>query len=597
MRRGTIRAALILLGAALFLSAPQPVAAQANISHTSSASWYPRIRVDSQNNLHVVWLEVYSEGSGDIFYAKYTKSTNSWSAPDNLSNSGGCYSITLMLCGIDIDASDRVYAIWGDGGVVNLRTQTGGVWGGIETIGSGAGPDQARVASDPSGNLYTAWFTQDGAVWSRSRVNGSWEEAVRLSTGNQRSKFPEISVGENYVGCCWIAKYGDIYKAVYVARSKSLYSRWTSPDMIDPNSGGDEQEHPVVEFLANDTAHVIYTTPIGPNRIVYHAKWMGSAFGPKEAISYETIIHFPALAGRGGNTLYTCWQTGGYGNGTNITYNILRNTGWSGQLVIPGTQGVTYPDLIVDSTGTIHFVWDSGGEIYYSNATGEGTGGGGQPPPPPNQPPTAGFNFSPSTGIAPLLVTFDGGASTDADGQIVAYDWVFGDGETATGRTVNHTFQKKGVYQVQLTVVDNQGATDQKVLPIEILGLFAPLNVTWQSFMDESLFMSRTVTDITWAANPANDTIAPIVKYRIYRKNPSEDDAVYKVYAEVDSNTFAYRDRKVSAPNQYVYAVSALDGQGHESPLGGAPNNTIGEQDAKAKIRIRKALAEKPIVY
>ena len=592
MKRGTFRAALLFLGAALFLSAPRSAPAQTNLSHTSSASWYPRIRVDSHDNLHVVWNESYSVGSGDIFYAKYTKSTGTWSTPVNLSNSGVCYSITLMLCGIDVDASDRVYAIWGDGGAVNLRTQTGGVWGGIVTVGSGSAPDQARVASDPAGNLYTAWFTQDGAVWSRCRVNGTWESPLRLSTGNQRSKFPEISVSQSYVGCCWIAKFGDIYKGVYVIRSKSLNSGWTSPSQIAPNSGSDEQEHPVVEFLANDTPHVIYTTPYGPDRIVYHSKWMGSGFGPREAISYQTLIHFPALAGRGGNTLYTCWQTGGYGNGQNVTYNILRSTGWSGQLVVPDTRGATYPDFAVDSTGTMHFVWDSGGEIYYLAASGEGGGGNN-----PNLPPTSSFNFSPSTGIAPLLVTFDGGPSTDADGRIVSYDWVFGDGETAVGRTVNHTFQKKGVYQVQLTVVDDQGATGSSVQPVEVLGLFSPLNVTWKSFTDESLFMSRTVTDITWAANPANDAIAAIVRYRIYRKDPSDDDAVYNAYAEVDANTFVYQDRKVSAPNQYVYAVSAIDGQGHESPLGGAPNNTAGELDAKAKIRIRKALAEKPILY
>jgi hypothetical protein len=589
-----------LLGAALLLSAPRPGDAQTNISHTSTASWYPRIRADSQNNLHVVWLEVYSEGSGDIFYAKYTKASNTWSDPINLSNSGVVYSITFMICGIDIDASDRVYVVWGDGSSVNLRTQTGGVWGSVAAIGSGAAPDQARVASDSAGNLYTAWFTQDGAVWTRSRVNGTWESARQLSAGGQRSKFPEISVSENYVGCCWITKTGDYYKAVYSARSKALNSSWSSPNMMDPNSGTDEQESPVVEFLANDAAHVVYTIPSGGARVVYHSKWTGSGFGPKEAISYETLLHFPALAGRGGNTLYTCWQTGGYGNGQNVTYNILRSTGWSGQLVVPGTAGATYPDLIVDSTGTLNFVWDSGGEIYFSTATGEGSGGGGGGggvTPPPNIPPTAGFVFSPSTGIAPLLVTFDGSASSDPDGQVVAYNWVFGDGGTATGRTVNHTFQKKGVYQVQLTVVDNEGATGDIVHPIEILGLFPPLNVTWQSFTDESLFMSRTVTDVSWAANPANDAIAPIVKYRIYRENPSDDDPVYAAYAEVDASTFTYRDLKVSAPNIYVYAVSAIDGQGHESPLGGAPNNTVSEQDAKAKIAIRNALAKSPIVY
>jgi fibronectin type 3 domain-containing protein len=109
--------------------------------------------------------------------------------------------------------------------------------------------------------------------------------------------------------------------------------------------------------------------------------------------------------------------------------------------------------------------------------------------------------------------------------------------------------------------------------------------------------MSRTVTDITWSANPANDAIAPILKYRIYRKKPSDDDAYYAAYAEVSAGTFSYRDRKVSAPNTYVYGVSAIDAAGHESPLGGAPNNSVADMDAKIRATIRKALTGIRIVH
>jgi hypothetical protein len=596
LRRGTIRAALLSAGAALFLSAAAPAPAQTNISHTSAQSWYPRLRVDSQKNLHVVWNENYSEGSGDIYYAKYTKSSNSWGPAINLSNSGVCWSITLMLCGIDIDQSDRVYVVWADGGNVNLRTLSGGSWSGTETIGSGTAPDQARVACDATGNLYTAWYTQDGAIWSRARVNGSWESARRLNSG-ARSKFPEISVSENYVGCCWITRGGDIYKAVYAARSKSADSGWSSPREVAPNTGEEEQEHPVVEFLANDIAHIVYAVPIGPSRIVYHTRWTGSAFSARTPISYDTMLHFPALAGRGGYNLYTCWQTGGYGGGQNITYNILRSGTWSGQLVVPNTGGATFPDVIVDSSGTMHFVWDANGDIFYATATGEGTGEDGGGDPIENVPPVSLFYYSPMTGIAPLLMTFDGGGSTDVDGAIVSYDWVFGDGETAVGRTVNHTFQRRGSYQVQLTVVDDMGATGRSVQTVEVQGLYAPLNVAWQSYTDESLFQSRTVTDVTWAANPANDEIAPIIKYRVYRKKPSDDDATFKAYAEVSSSTFAYRDTRVSAPNLYSYAVSSIDAAGHESPLSGTSYSPPSEMDIKAKEKIRRELARRPVLY
>ena len=201
------------------------------------------------------------------------------------------------------------------------------------------------------------------------------------------------------------------------------------------------------------------------------------------------------------------------------------------------------------------------------------------------------------TGIAPLLMTFDGGGSTDVDGAIVSYDWVFGDGETAVGRAVNHTFQRRGSYQVQLTVVDDMGATGRSVQTVEVQGLYAPLNVAWQSYTDESLFQSRTVTDVTWAANPANDEIAPIIKYRVYRKKPSDDDATFKAYAEVSSSTFAYRDTRVSAPNLYSYAVSSIDAAGHESPLSGTSYMPASELDIMAKEKIRRELTRRPVLY
>jgi PKD repeat protein len=44
--------------------------------------------------------------------------------------------------------------------------------------------------------------------------------------------------------------------------------------------------------------------------------------------------------------------------------------------------------------------------------------------------------------------------TTDADGDALSYRWDFGDGKTATGDTVTHTYQKSGVYTVRLVVDD-----------------------------------------------------------------------------------------------------------------------------------------------
>jgi PKD repeat protein len=73
-----------------------------------------------------------------------------------------------------------------------------------------------------------------------------------------------------------------------------------------------------------------------------------------------------------------------------------------------------------------------------------------------NQPPVAHFTYD-CTG---LLCTFDGLGSHDPDGSITSYAWDFGDGNTATGAGVGHTYAVEGIYTVLLTVTDNDGATD-----------------------------------------------------------------------------------------------------------------------------------------
>ncbi|MGH6943483.1 MAG: PKD domain-containing protein, partial [Geminicoccaceae bacterium] len=52
-------------------------------------------------------------------------------------------------------------------------------------------------------------------------------------------------------------------------------------------------------------------------------------------------------------------------------------------------------------------------------------------------------------------VAFDASGSSDPDGAILAYDWDFGDGASATGLYVRHRFAQSGRYPVKLTVRDD----------------------------------------------------------------------------------------------------------------------------------------------
>lgn len=50
--------------------------------------------------------------------------------------------------------------------------------------------------------------------------------------------------------------------------------------------------------------------------------------------------------------------------------------------------------------------------------------------------------------------------STDADGYVTFWHWVFGDGSTAIGKSPQHTYEEDGSYRVTLTVTDDDGLTD-----------------------------------------------------------------------------------------------------------------------------------------
>lgn len=80
----------------------------------------------------------------------------------------------------------------------------------------------------------------------------------------------------------------------------------------------------------------------------------------------------------------------------------------------------------------------------------------------PNSPPTAIFTCNHSSGYSPLTVQFDASLSYDSDGEIIRYEWDFGNGETA-----DYHYQKTAAtqyvtnvaytYVVTLTIVDDDG--------------------------------------------------------------------------------------------------------------------------------------------
>jgi glucose/arabinose dehydrogenase len=89
-----------------------------------------------------------------------------------------------------------------------------------------------------------------------------------------------------------------------------------------------------------------------------------------------------------------------------------------------------------------------------------------------NQPPTAVAQATPTTGAAPLTVSFSGTGSSDPDpGDTLAYAWdLDGDGafDDASTAQATYTYTAQGTYPATLRVTDSHGASDTDTVPIAV---------------------------------------------------------------------------------------------------------------------------------
>jgi glucose/arabinose dehydrogenase/chitodextrinase len=82
--------------------------------------------------------------------------------------------------------------------------------------------------------------------------------------------------------------------------------------------------------------------------------------------------------------------------------------------------------------------------------------------------PFASFAYSPPSPVVGESVVFDASASTDPDGEIVSYEWSFGDGATGDGPIVAHSYAERGTYVVVLTVADAMDFTSAKATTLTV---------------------------------------------------------------------------------------------------------------------------------
>jgi PKD repeat protein len=95
--------------------------------------------------------------------------------------------------------------------------------------------------------------------------------------------------------------------------------------------------------------------------------------------------------------------------------------------------------------------------------------------PPASTPhPVARFTWTPVIPKVNEHVIFDASASTPNGGTIVKYAWDFGDGNTAYGKIVSHSYANSGTFTVTLNVSDSNGLWDIEQKQITVVRPSSP---------------------------------------------------------------------------------------------------------------------------
>jgi PKD repeat protein len=176
----------------------------------------------------------------------------------------------------------------------------------------------------------------------------------------------------------------------------------------------------------------------GQTAVTAHGIAVGTGAAPTAAYTPSTF--HPAV----GQAVSFDGRASSDSDGTIVAYRWI----WGDGTPDGSGQTPTHAFATAGNFSTVLIVTDNDGQ---TGAVGHGIGVGG---------PTAAYipsTYSPKVGAT---VSFDGRASSDSNGTITAYRWVWGDGTPdGSGSTSTHVFTAAGTRSVALYVTDSNGRT------------------------------------------------------------------------------------------------------------------------------------------
>jgi hypothetical protein len=240
------------------------------------------------------------------------------------------------------------------------------------------------IAIDSGDTIHVLWndSTPGNAEMYYKRSSdggGTWSGASRLTWNSGDSFFPVVVVdSSNTLHVVWHDNTPG-NSEVFYKRSTDGGGTWSGASRLSWNSGG--SYFPAIAVDSSNKAYVVWSdwTPSNPE-IFWKMSTDGgvSWSGSKRLTSNSAEASNPEIAVDSNNNTHVFWQDGALGL-FEIYYKKSTDGGvtWSGVKRLTWNPGGSYhPTIGLDSSDTIHMVWQDGtpgnAEIYHKSSTDEG---------------------------------------------------------------------------------------------------------------------------------------------------------------------------------------------------------------------------------
>jgi hypothetical protein len=424
----------------------------------------PQVAVNPHGDAVAVWSAYNAGAVKRVIRASSRPAGGQWSDPVVISE-GTAYDRDQD---VTIDAQGNATAIWSEFSasasdyVVRSasRPSGGGAWSEPVDLSESAINNRARLAVDPQGTVTAVWLgtaphisgigTIDVVRSSSRQAGGSWSAAIALSSedGAASASAPQVAVDAQGNATAVWGSYSSAGGYIVQTARRPAGGAWGAAVQL----GDGASPQVAVDPQGNATAVWALSAPSSSVVLSSGSTPTGSWSNPAPMASGDDVddVGYPWVAADPQGNVTAIWAR--Y-NSTKLlaqaTRHVAGSSSWSPAVDLSVGRPITaVPAAGVDPQGHVSMVWSST-EDPWSGASSV------------FDPiaPTLGNGAAPASAVVgqPVAMSVNPFDAWSA----VTVSWNFGDGQSASGAAVNHTYGSPGERTVTITGVDAAGNTTQ----------------------------------------------------------------------------------------------------------------------------------------